>query len=99
MTPKKNELWQLYRQREKEFESAKLKRTVLTILGFTVAYFCVFYIQRQPAGWEIAGEFILALFVAGLHFIVNAAVFGTLVQKGETERKILEDIKKEMDES
>ena len=93
----KNELWKLYYQKDKEFEAAKTKRSILTILGFAVFYFVVLYFIEKPTGLDILGNVIFALIIAGIHFFVNAIVFGHLTNKGRAESEALNAIKKQID--
>lgn len=94
----KNELWKLYCKRDKEFEKAKGKRTIITILSFSVVYFIIFYLNGSPTGFDVVGDFLVAVIVAGIHFVINATVFGYLAQKGREETEILESIKKKLSE-
>lgn len=90
----KNELYKLLSKREKQIEAAKAKRTIITTAGFTLAYFCLFCLDGMPTGWDIVGTVVASLFVAGLHFGINAIVFEQLISIGEAERKELEAIRK-----
>lgn len=94
----KNELYKLLYAKEKQFESAKLKRTIITILFFAVLYFLYFYLDKNPIGIEIVGTFLVALFVGGFHVWLNAIVFSTLFRKGEYERTTLEEIRRKISE-
>lgn len=95
----KNELIRLRAQREKQYENAKTKRNILTILGFTVPYFIAFYNDEKPAGLEILGTLVVAFVVAGIHFFVNTLVFSNLVRIGEDERKALEYLDKQISDA
>lgn len=96
----KNELWKLYWQKDKEFEAAKGKRTILSILLFAVGYFVVIYaLSKQPSDWKIIGGILLAsIFFAGIHFWINSFIFLYLFQKGREEAEILERIKKRIEQ-
>lgn len=88
----KNELIRLRRQKDQEFEDSKTKRNIMTILSFAVLYFIVFYIDEKPAGLEMLGTAVVAIFMGGIHFFVNSLIFGQLFQKAENERKALEHL-------
>ena len=92
----RNRLQQLYWQREKEFEAAKGKRTIITILGFALAYFLILYIIEKPTGFDIVSIFVSAMVLAGLHFFVNTLVFMYLFQKGHDESERLKAIQKQI---
>lgn len=95
----KNELLKLYWQRDKEFEAAKGKRTILTILLFAVGYFVVIYALTKPTDWKIiCGDLLASIFLAGIHFWINSCIFLYLFQKGREETEILERIRKEISE-
>lgn len=96
----KNELWKLYHEKDKEFEKAKGKRTLVTILGFAIFYFVVLYWLWKPTDIKGIGEaLIAALFFGGLHFLVNAAIFSHLCNKGRDESEVLKQIKKKIEEA
>ena len=92
----KNRLYRLLCEREKEFESAKLKRMIITIIGFAIFYFYVLYALEKPTGTPIIGCLILAIVFSAVHCFINAAIFGALAQKGRAESDILENIRKEI---
>jgi hypothetical protein len=92
----RNRLTRLYWERDKEFESAKGKRTILTIIGFTIAYFLILYAVEKPSGFDIVLAFIVALVMAGFHFFINSFIFMYLFQKGHRETECLEAIKKKI---
>ena len=94
----RNRLHKLYCERDKEFEAAKGKRTILTILGFTVFYFCVLYFTEAPTGWELIGALLVALIMAVFHFYINALIFTYLVDKGHDENEVLKQIEKKISE-
>lgn len=95
----KNELLKLYYQKDKEFEAAKGKRTILTILLFAVVYFVVMYALTKPADWKgVCGNLLASIFIAGIHFWFNSIIFLTLFNKSDAETKTLQDIKKRISE-
>lgn len=91
-------LWLQIKETEKKIERAKLKRNVTTILCFAVVYFVIFYIQRDPEGWDILGEALTAIIVSGIHFLANAIIFSQLVHIGDSETKHLEALEKQLSE-
>ena len=96
----KNELWKLYNEKDKEFEKAKGKRTLVTILGFTIFYFIVLcWIEKPTSIAGIGAYLIVAVVSGGIHFWINALVFSYLCNKGRDESEVLKQIKKEMDEA
>lgn len=96
----KNELLKLYWQRDKEFEAAKGKRTILTILLFSVCYFVIIYaIAKKPTDIKaIAALLVVSIILACIHFWFNISIFLYLFQKGREETEILERIRKEISE-
>ena len=92
----KKRLYRLLCEREKEFESAKLKRMIITIIGFAIFYFYVFYGLEKPTGIAILFCVLLSIVFATAHFFINATIFGALAQKGRAESDILENIRKEI---
>ena len=95
----KNELWKLYCQKEKEFERAKGRRAIKTILFFAVVIFLIIYLLEKPTGFDIVGDFLVSIIFSGVHVVVNAAIFGQLSDVSAREKMILEDIKGKMDEA
>ena len=103
MTPEQKDLerdrlYKLYWQRDKEFETAKLKRTIFTIIGFAVFYFIVLYQIGKPSGFDILWALISALVIAGFHFYINSFIFLYLFNKGRQESDRLAAIKKQFEE-
>ena len=95
------ELKRLYRllyEKDKEFESAKLKRVLLTILGFAVLYFILLFSIWNPTGLDVLAVVGIAIVLAGFHFFVNACVFLPLAQKGRDESEALSAIRKRISE-
>ena len=94
---KEEELKRLYRllyQKDKEFEKAKLKRTLLTILGFSLFYFIVICQTGKPVGFDILKVIVIAIVLGGFHFFINACIFAPLCQKGREEGEFLDSIRK-----
>lgn len=92
----RNKLQRLYWQRDKEFEAAKLRRTIITILGFALAYFLILYNIDKPTGFDIVSTFVVAMVLAGLHFFVNTFIFMYLFQKSHDESEQLKAIQKQI---
>jgi hypothetical protein len=95
----KNELWKLYCKKDKEFEKAKGKRTLVTILGFSIFYFMGFCVLEKPTDLEGIGALLLvSTFLGGIHVWINGSIFAYLCNKGRDESEVLKRIKKRMDE-
>lgn len=94
----KNELRNHYYELERRFEANKTNRAVKTILAFAVAFFVIFYSTDRPTGFEIIGEAIVSIVMAGIHFFVNGLIFGQLANKSNAENNILEGIRKKLNE-
>jgi ABC-type polysaccharide/polyol phosphate export permease len=91
---KLNTLYQMLNEKEKDFERRKVKRTILTILGFAVFYFCLLFIIEEPSGWDIVLTIPSAVVIAGIHFWANGIIFGQLFQKSKDEADLLASIRK-----
>lgn len=102
MDKNKEELNRLYRllcEREKEFDTAKRNRTIVTIIGFAIFYFIVIYaVMGKPTGMDIIYAIVIAVVLSGFHFFINASIFGSLFQKSLAEDQRLKDIQKQIDE-
>lgn len=94
----KKELIQLINAKEKQIESARLKRAIKTILAYAAAIFGVFYITDKPTGIYILGDVIAALFLSGILFLINCTVFYQLYSISEAENQLLKDLKKRLSE-
>ena len=88
-----NELYKLLNAKEKEVETRRNKRAIKTLLFFSVIYFLVFYLRYDPKGLEIIATFLVAIFVGGIHFWLNAIIFSQLCGQSEAENKMLDDIR------
>lgn len=96
----KNALWRLLCEKKRQVEAARNKRAIITILFFAVVYFLLLYLNDRPAGLlEIVGEILVAIVFAAIHFLVNAAIFGQLHRVSEFERRMLDNIKKQLSEA
>lgn len=95
----KDELRKQICKMEKQVEIARRKRNAITITAFAIVFFLIFYLDERPDGfWDVIGCIAVAIIMAGLHFLINAAVFGGLYIQTESERKLLEQLKKELEE-
>lgn len=106
-----NRLCRLLYEREKEFEKAKHKRIILTIVGFSIFYFVV---QMMFSGHtdivamlkavmsadlsELFAMVVVPIIFACVHFVINASVFGALFQKNIAESRRLEAIEEQIKE-
>lgn len=95
----KNELWKLYCQKEKEFERAKEKRAIKTTLFFAAVFFALLCYSERPTGFDIVVALLASVIFAGFYVMVNVAIFAQLSEASESEKRILEDIKRKMDEA
>lgn len=95
----KKELQKQYYELQKRFEANKTKRAVKTILAFAVAFFAVLYMVEKPTGiLEIVATIIMSVIWAGFHFWINSIIFIQLCDVSNGENRILEGIKKKLDE-
>lgn len=94
----KNELYRLLVEKEKQFEKAKERRAIKTILAFSVVFFVLLCWAEKPSGIEFLWTAVLAIVMAVVHVFVNATVFGWLSMQSESERKYLEQLKKQLSE-
>lgn len=94
----KKDLYQLLVTKEAQFEKAKERRAIKTIVAFAVIFFLLLCWVEEPTGIEFIWAAVLAVVMAGVYFVVNAAVFGWLSLKSESERKYLEQLRKQLSE-
>ena len=93
---RKNELFRLYYERDKEFEKAKLKRTIWVLLGFAALYlFLIWRLRGISKGLGAVGDIVVAIVLSGIHFAINGAVFWIISKKSWEENAILERLRKE----
>lgn len=94
------DLCKLLREKEAEFERAKGKRAIKTILALAVVIFAILYFRERPRSIiEIAAMFFGSLFLAGIDFWIHAIIFSQLCGASESERKIIDNIKKQISET
>lgn len=94
----KNEMYKLLVVKEEQFEKAKQKRAIKTVLAFAIVFFLILCWVESPAGIEFLWTAILSVVVAGIYFVVNSAIFGWLSLQSESERRYLEDLRKQLSE-
>lgn len=94
----KNELYRLLIEKERQFEKAKTKRLIKTILAYAIAFFLFFCYLNKPSGLDFIGYALISVLVSAVHIWINAPVFSYLVRQGEAERKYLEDLRKQLSE-
>lgn len=88
-------LWNLYYEKDKKFEAAKFKRTLITWLGFAALFFFLFICLTDVYGMEILGVLVGSLMLSGVYTLVNLLIFGLwLAGKGNDEMQTLASIKK-----
>lgn len=94
----KKELYVLLSKTEKQAERAKLKRAIITISVYAAAIFLFFYITGNPKGFDIVGDFLAALFLSVINFLVNGVIFGQLFRMGEAENRRIAELEKQLSE-
>jgi hypothetical protein len=95
----RDRLIRLYHEKDNEFESAKLKRSIITILVFSLVYFVILFIRSDIADiTDLVALVFVSLVFGGIHFWVNATIFSQLSIKGREEREILESIERRIRE-
>ena len=95
----KKQLQQHYFELERQFERNKEKRAIKTLLAFAVAFFAVLYMLEKPAGIvEIGLTIVASIIWAGIHFWINAIIFGQLCDVSKGENRILEGIRNKLNE-
>ena len=93
------ELRQHYYELDRQFQRNKTRRAIKTILAFAVAFFAVLYMVEKPEGiLDIVGNIVLSVILAGFHFWINALIFGQLSEVSHAEDRMLDRIRKELQE-
>lgn len=95
----KNELYKLLAEEEKRVEKAKTKRNIITILIFATVFFVVFYQIDPPTKVgivEVIGWYLACVFMAGIYFGVNVAIFEALIERSNSENRMIEHIRKQI---
>lgn len=94
----KKELSQQYTELERKFDANKARRAIMTVLAFAVAFFVILYIVEKPEGIEILYLVPVSIIMAGINFFVNSIVFTQLCNVSNSENKVLEEIRKKLQE-
>lgn len=95
----KKELQQHYFELERQFEANKQKRAIKTILAFAVAFFAVLFMIEKPTGiLEILLTIVASVIWSVFHFVINAFIFGQLCDVSKAENRMLEEIRKKLNE-
>lgn len=94
----KKELYRLLVEKEAQFEKAKERRAIKTILAFAVVFFIILCWIAEPTGIEFIWLAVPAVILAVVHVFVNASVFGWLSLQSESERRFLENLRKQLSE-
>jgi hypothetical protein len=94
----KKELILLINEKEKQVESARLKRSIITILAYAAAIFLLFYLTEKPTGIDVLGDALASIILSGILFLINGTVFRQLYSMSEAENKMLQDLKKRLSE-
>lgn len=94
-----NRLYRLYYERDKEFEKAKGRRTLLSVLGFSVWYFWIYCNFLAPSGIrEVLLSIVFAIITSVFHVLINGTIFWHLIDNSRREYERLEHIKKQIQE-
>jgi uncharacterized membrane protein (DUF485 family) len=98
---KRNELYRLIQQKEREFEREKQKRAAYTIIVYTAVLLLISYAQEQlhlSSFLELAGDVIACGILSTIAFIANGIIFHQLFTVSEGEKKHLEYLKKKLED-
>lgn len=102
----RNQLWRLIQQKEKEFERAKMKRFIITVLVYA-AIICALCFWREFKGFNIfsidgirtLAETYLPSVLIAIPFVLFSVIIFNQLQTCETrENAILEDLRKQLKE-
>lgn len=97
----RNELWRLIQQKEKEYNRAKAKRYILTVMLYAFVFLAVEFLQGQLAGMDIAAigdTFIGCVVISAIFVILSVPIFKQLQDCGTRENKILEDLQQQLND-
>lgn len=93
----KKDLYKLLHDKEEQFDRAKRKRAIKTILALSLVIFAIIYFVQKPRDIiELSGTFLAAIFLAGIDFWIHAIIFTQLCGISKSENRMLEDIKKQI---
>lgn len=102
----REELYRLIQKKEKEYGRAKLKRFVLTVLGYAAAI-CYLAFGREFEGVTIlsldglitlADTYLPSVFIAIPFVFFSIPVFNWLFEESASENKHIEDLKKQLND-
>lgn len=97
----KNELYRLIQQKEKENERNTFKRFIYTVIIHAVILFVILCATDGIAGVGVL-ELVCALAgcaIAGVLIVsANAAIYGYLAKKNAGEKRVIENLKKQLNE-
>ena len=83
---------------DRKFEKNKIKRCLCTIAFYAVIYAVIefkFFLEEKDLK-EIIAVVIGSVFLAGITFLINALIFSHLINGGNRETRIVEEMKKEI---
>ena len=96
---KKDNLYKEIMLFEKRIEKNKIKRTVITIVVFAIAFFATFVFLGKPVTLlDYLGDVVASIVLAGIYFVVNGLIFSQLIEAGRSEDRALENMKKRYSE-
>ena len=90
-----NRLHRLLFEKDEEFQRARLKRGVLTIIGFAVFYFVAFYLLLR---WSLLEALVITPIFAVIHVLLSSPVFYALFTKSRAEDEFLEEVRKKIND-
>lgn len=86
-----NRLHRLLAENDKAFQKARVRRAILTTIGFAVFYFAILHLV---AGWGLFDALGGAPIFAIVHVLINVPVFNVLFAKSRAEDEALAQIEK-----
>ena len=103
----RNELSEQIRQLEVEYDRAKLKRFAYTVLFYTIIFIVLCHwrgdfesITFLSLDWflEIGGAFLAGAILSAIFVSFNSIIFHQLYERSASEKKHIEDLKKQLNE-
>lgn len=95
----KNELRLYIAKTEKMFDKRRNKRAIYTILGYAVFFLLVAYCSNGFSLLDLWGTIravVSCVVLSAIHVFINAAVLGHLFIENEAEKRVIEDLKKQL---
>lgn len=91
-------LHRLYAERDKQYETAKLRRVLVVVAVFAITFFLIFWFvsDKSLRGLDVLYAAGSAIVLSGLHVWINGAIFGYLSVKGGEEAEALAFLKRQM---